>query len=72
VVSFLGAGIDLVLDGGKAPGGPGSTILDVTVSPPRLLREGMIPGEQLAAFLRSPPEPPPFTIFLFPGGSFQV
>jgi L-threonylcarbamoyladenylate synthase len=41
----------LILDGGPAPGGAGSTILDVTSDPPRILREGQIPREALAACL---------------------
>ena len=44
VVSTLGDLADAVIDGGPTPGGAGSTILDVTVSPPRILREGAIPG----------------------------
>lgn len=35
--------IDLVLDGGATAGGPPSTVLDVTVDPPRVLREGAVP-----------------------------
>ena len=42
--------VDLVLDGGRTPGEMASTILDVTVSPPRILREGLIPKEQLDPF----------------------
>jgi L-threonylcarbamoyladenylate synthase len=34
--------IDLVLDGGTTPGGLPSTVLDVTVEPPRVLREGAV------------------------------
>jgi L-threonylcarbamoyladenylate synthase len=34
---------DALLDGGPAPGGRGSTVLDVTTDPPTLLREGAIP-----------------------------
>jgi L-threonylcarbamoyladenylate synthase len=34
--------LDLLLDGGPLPGGPPSTVLDVTVHPPRLLRAGAI------------------------------
>jgi len=34
--------IDLILDGGPTPGGLPSTVLDVTVDPPRLLREGAV------------------------------
>jgi L-threonylcarbamoyladenylate synthase len=47
VYSSLGMGIDLILDGGKTTGGKGSTILDVTVSPPVIIREGMISRRQL-------------------------
>ncbi len=32
--------IDLLVDGGRTPGGAPSTLLDATVSPPRVLREG--------------------------------
>ena len=35
---------DVVIDGGATPGCAGSTILDVTFSPPRILREGAIPS----------------------------
>jgi len=44
VIRTLGDLPDAVIDGGPTPGGSGSTILDVTVSPPRILREGVIPG----------------------------
>ena len=37
--AFAGS-IDLVIDGGRTPGGPPSTILDVTECPPALIREG--------------------------------
>jgi L-threonylcarbamoyladenylate synthase len=37
----------LILDGGETEGGKGSTILDVTVDPPRIVREGMINAEEL-------------------------
>ncbi|MFN3413221.1 MAG: L-threonylcarbamoyladenylate synthase [Thermoanaerobaculum sp.] len=32
--------VDLILDGGKTPGGLSSTLLDATVTPPRVLRQG--------------------------------
>jgi len=35
--------VDLVLDGGVTPGPPPSTLLDVTVDPPFLIREGGLP-----------------------------
>ena len=38
----LGAQIDLILDGGSCRAGVPSTILDCTVSPPRLLRRGAV------------------------------
>jgi L-threonylcarbamoyladenylate synthase len=42
VVAQLGEAVDLVLDGGPTPGGVGSTIVDMTTTPPRLVREGAI------------------------------
>ena len=47
----LGKGVDIILDGGVTKGAPGSTVLDVTATPPRILREGMIGSEQLKEFL---------------------
>ena len=43
VIRALGDLPDAVIDGGETPGGAGSTILDVTLFPPRILREGAIP-----------------------------
>ena len=43
VIRALGDLPDAVIDGGETLGGAGSTILDVTVFPPRILREGAIP-----------------------------
>jgi L-threonylcarbamoyladenylate synthase len=45
VIRALGEFPGSVIDGGETPGGAGSTILDVTVSPPRILREGAISGD---------------------------
>jgi L-threonylcarbamoyladenylate synthase len=42
VLATLGDRIDLIIDGGPAPGGQGSTFLDITVDPPICLREGAI------------------------------
>lgn len=39
---FFEGKIDLILDGGAVPGGRPSTIVDVSVSPPRLLRAGAL------------------------------
>jgi L-threonylcarbamoyladenylate synthase len=37
----------LVLDGGARPGGVASTVVDFSVDPPRMLREGPISAEEL-------------------------
>lgn len=50
VYEALGSQIDLILDGGKTEGGKGSTVLDVTVTPPEVVREGMVPLELLLPF----------------------
>ncbi|HJX34533.1 MAG TPA: L-threonylcarbamoyladenylate synthase [Desulfatiglandales bacterium] len=50
VYASLGNGVDLILDGGRTAGGKGSTILDVTVNPPEIIREGMVSHEQLQMF----------------------
>jgi L-threonylcarbamoyladenylate synthase len=42
VIAVFDGRIDLVLDGGPTHGGPPSTVLDVTVDPPRLVREGAV------------------------------
>jgi len=42
VLRSLGSQVDVILDGGRTAGGKGSTVLDVTVSPPAILREGMV------------------------------
>jgi len=42
VLRIFADGLDAVLDGGATRGGLGSTILDVTISPPRILREGAV------------------------------
>ncbi len=47
VRASLGDELDLILDGGTTPGGLPSTVLDVTVDPPRLVRAGRISEEQL-------------------------
>jgi L-threonylcarbamoyladenylate synthase len=45
-VARLG-GLAAVLDGGRAPGGVPSTLLDLSGAEPRILREGPIPAEAL-------------------------
>jgi L-threonylcarbamoyladenylate synthase len=46
--------VDLVLDGGPCALGQESTILDMTVLPPRVLRKGAIGWPALAAVLAEP------------------
>lgn len=52
VIRTLGGLPVSVIDGGKTPGGAGSTILDVTVFPPRILREGAISGDSILSALK--------------------
>jgi L-threonylcarbamoyladenylate synthase len=47
VLLSLGEELDLLLDGGKTAGGKGSTVLDVTVDPPGVLREGIVSSQTL-------------------------
>lgn len=44
----LGGRIPLILDGGACPGGMASTVLDLTVWPPAILRPGPVTAQQLA------------------------
>lgn len=45
VMAYFGEGIDLIIDAGQTSGGKGSTVLDLTVAPPRVVRHGMIAPE---------------------------
>jgi L-threonylcarbamoyladenylate synthase len=51
VLDELGGRIPLIIDGGPVPGGVASTVVDLTTTPPRVLREGAIPAQLLAAAL---------------------
>jgi L-threonylcarbamoyladenylate synthase len=42
VVAYFGDGLDLVLDGGPTAGGAPSTVLDMTVDPPAIIRQGAV------------------------------
>ena len=48
VANEIGSHLDIILDGGPTPGGQGSTFLDVTQDPPRVLREGAISRKDLS------------------------
>ncbi len=51
VCQQLGGRIDLILDGGTSPGGIPSTVVDLTLSPPSVLRKGAISLERLAELI---------------------
>ncbi len=51
VLAQLEGRIDLVLDGGPAPGGQASTVLDCTGEEMKILREGPIPWDQIQEIL---------------------
>jgi L-threonylcarbamoyladenylate synthase len=51
VLADLDGRIDFVLDGGPTPGGIESTVLDLSSSPPRLLRPGLVGREELEALI---------------------
>jgi len=51
VAQNLGGRIPLILDGGLCPGGVASTVLDLTISPPAILRPGPVTAEQLAQMI---------------------
>ena len=42
VLAYFPSGIEVALDAGATPGGAPSTVLDVTVDPPRVLRAGAV------------------------------
>lgn len=47
VISSLGKRLTLILDTGNTPGGLESTIIDVTLRPPKLVRKGKISAEEI-------------------------
>jgi len=60
VLESLGDRVDLILDGGPCTHGIESTVVDCTVSPPRILRPGPIGREALEAAIGGrPPRPGP-------------
>ena len=52
VFEQLGEKVDLILDGGETAGGKGSTVLDVTIDPPIVVREGMVSREEMEKCLK--------------------
>jgi L-threonylcarbamoyladenylate synthase len=53
VVAVFDGKVDLIVDGGPAPGGEPSTIVDLVSDLPRILREGRIPASRIWAILGS-------------------
>jgi len=49
IEAVLGDAIELILDGGPAPGGPASTVVDCTGPRPRVLRVGAVALEAIEA-----------------------
>ncbi len=47
VMDYLGDKVALILDGGPTPGGIPSTVLDISVQPPVVLRQGKLSSEDL-------------------------
>jgi len=47
----LGGRIELILDGGRCPGGISSTVLDLTMEPPTILRLGPVSREEIEELL---------------------
>jgi L-threonylcarbamoyladenylate synthase len=45
--------VDLILDAGPLKGGLGSTVVDVTVDPPKIIREGAICAKDIFAALKT-------------------
>lgn len=43
--------VELIIDGGRTPGGKPSTVLDLTAEKPVLVREGIISNKELARFI---------------------
>ena len=49
----LGDAVDLILDGGRAHGGPASTVVDCTGSEPRIIRIGEVPLDRVVEILEA-------------------
>jgi L-threonylcarbamoyladenylate synthase len=58
VVAAFDGKVELIVDGGKTPGGAPSTVLDLTAPEPRLLRPGAVPEAKIRAVLGAWPSSP--------------
>ncbi len=52
VIAYFGNAVDIVVDGGRAPGQKPSTIIDVSEGAIKLLRQGVVPYEEILAAAR--------------------
>ena len=52
VEQVFGGEIDLIIDPGPAPGGNVSTLIDTTVSPPVLVRHGLVTQEEIESSVK--------------------
>jgi L-threonylcarbamoyladenylate synthase len=52
VLQSIGERLDLVIDGGRTPGGPPSTIVDVRSAEIRIIRAGAVPYQSIVDALR--------------------
>jgi L-threonylcarbamoyladenylate synthase len=48
----LGADLDVLIDGGPTPGGPPSTVVDLSGGSPRLIRAGAVPWDRVLECLQ--------------------
>ncbi|MDQ5984961.1 MAG: Threonylcarbamoyl-AMP synthase [Syntrophus sp. SKADARSKE-3] len=55
VSNQIGPLVDLIIDGGQTQGGKGSTMLDVTVLPPVILREGALSQKNISSIIATKP-----------------
>ena len=51
VVKQIGGLVDIIIDGGATEGLMPSTMVDLTKTPPQVVREGIIPSERLQPFI---------------------
>ncbi len=51
VLEQLPVGYELLIDGGRCPVGIESTVIDATTSPPRILRIGAVPPQEIEAVI---------------------
>jgi L-threonylcarbamoyladenylate synthase len=49
----LGGRVDFILDGGTCPGGMESTVIDLTVDPPAIVRRGVIAKEEILTLIKT-------------------